>query len=175
MHGFVILTSKLGNDAAMNSTIAALVSTVEALRQDVLNQATTIAGLSSTVEEQGSTIARLENTVEEQGSEIGNLTAQLTAAHSTMAGTTAADENRPAAAGSGELGGWANTTWDGNFLISGFDDTGISTIFRSLLQSGVYGGLASITGDLKVSFNNKIDTFQLGNLTSVGVYRGGNW
>ena len=51
----------------MNSTIATLVSTVEALRQDVLNQAATIAGLSST-------IVRLENTVEEQGTEIRNLT-----------------------------------------------------------------------------------------------------
>ena len=53
------LLSKLGNDAAMNSTIATLVSAVEALRQDLLNQATTIT-------EQGTTIVRLENTVDEQ-------------------------------------------------------------------------------------------------------------
>ena len=63
MHEFA---SKLGDNdnAAVNTgTIATLVSTVEALQQDVLNQATAIAGLSST-------IVQLENTVEEQSGEI---------------------------------------------------------------------------------------------------------
>ena len=54
----------------MNSTIATLVSTVEALRQVVLNQATTIARLSST-------IVRLENTVAEQGTVQAADVAQL--------------------------------------------------------------------------------------------------
>ena len=60
--------SKLGDNAATNSTVATLVGAVEALRQDVLNQATTITGLSST-------IVRLENTVEEQDRTIAMLQA----------------------------------------------------------------------------------------------------
>ena len=60
--------SKLGDNAATNSTVATLVGAVEALRQDVLNQATDITGLSST-------IVRLETTVEEQDRTVAMLQA----------------------------------------------------------------------------------------------------
>ena len=79
MNFFKFIIIKLGDNAAMNGTIATLVSTVEALRQDVLNQAATIT-------EQGSTIARLENTVADQGIEIRSLNEQATTDHTTIVG-----------------------------------------------------------------------------------------